>query len=542
MPAWLGRSPYLRGKCVDLGRAILRGLRLGGALTLVIVLGPGRLDAQEYVRPPTPGLRLQTESLDFPAGRLHSAPTQPAGSISPDTLLASEAELSITDARQRPDDASELYDRVLDLEPDRQNRQLIERVRDAVRQTQIGEDTTDEEWITVKGNSIRWGGRIHVDWINWANDDQFGGQSNYVEFRRLRLAAAGEGYGVYDYQLDLAFAPELDAETDDEDVSAFELKDAFVGIRDLPWIGYIRLGNYRTPFNLSSLTSSNDITFLERSLPYRLAPGRALGVAAYNRTPNENVTWSGGVFFDDLPQDSPLIENDNQGTLLIGRATWTPWYDVPSQGRYLLHTGLAYAYTRPRLQDDTDMPGTSLRRVRFRARPEIHQGDPLVDTEVLNVNQMQSLDAEMALVSGPLSLQSELVWTGIDEASGQHRSLYGAYTYVSWFLTGEHRQYNRRWAAFDRVVPIENFWMVRTPRGIRRGWGAWEVAVRWSYLDFSDFAGQQLHDLTVGMNWYWNPYTRVMFNWIHPWANNSPAGVVPRAEGDVIAIRMQVAF
>ena len=90
--------------------------------------------------------------------------------------------------------------------------------------------------------------------------------------------------------------------------------------------------------------------------------------------------------------------------------------------------------------------------------------------------------------------------------------------------------------------PEENFWVVRTPNGPCAGWGAWELAARWSYLDFSDVNGQQLNDLTVGWNWYWNPHTRMMLNWIHPFAHRSLVSPSLDAQGDILAMRLQVEF
>ncbi|MBN2024903.1 MAG: hypothetical protein JW809_19150 [Pirellulales bacterium] len=452
-------------------------------------------------------------------------------------------------AEHQPDRFETLYDRVLDLEPDGQNRRLIEQVRDATEATETGVDVTAEEWIHIKNNkTFTWGGRIQGDWVNWANDSDFAGQSNYVEFRRLRLFAAGEGYGVYDYSLELEFAPEVDLQADvvnnHVDLGGFgvELKDAFVGIRDLPRLGYVRFGHIKAPLNLEELTSNRFITFMERSLPHKLVPGRELGAVAYNHTLGQNATWAYGAFFDDLSEASHGIEDDSLGTRLVGRATWTPRYDEPSMGRYMIHTGLAYCYTRPRMRNNPLAPGTEFRPVEFDAPPEIHRGDSLIDTADINTQQYHLLNAELAWVHGPLSLQGELVWASLDRVGGGATDLYGAYAFASYFLTGEHRTYDRTMAVFDRVVPYENFWVVNTPRGRRAGWGAWELAARWSYLDFSDRWGQRLHDLTVGCNWYWNPQTRMMFNWIHPFASNSPVATSPEAEGDVLAMRLQVDF
>ena len=58
------------------------------------------------------------------------------------------------------------------------------------------------------------------------------------------------------------------------------------------------------------------------------------------------------------------------------------------------------------------------------------------------------------------------------------------YAYVSYFLTGENRPYDRKLGVFDRVRPYEDFFRVRTDDGsIETGWGAWELAYRFSYID-----------------------------------------------------------
>jgi phosphate-selective porin OprO/OprP len=49
------------------------------------------------------------------------------------------------------------------------------------------------------------------------------------------------------------------------------------------------------------------------------------------------------------------------------------------------------------------------------------------------------------------------------------------------------------------------------------GKGAWELGYRCSYLDLNDAGvyGGIVVDHTVGLNWYLNPYTKVMFDLIH---------------------------
>ncbi|HUT13350.1 MAG TPA: porin [Thermoguttaceae bacterium] len=526
------------------------GEAFGGPCQPVAAWQPAEADEAPY-QPLPPG----------PSGPQAIGPYQPLGPAAIGPRAATTEELLL----------------LQELATDGQDRSLLERLRQYE-----WTDVTEEGWThTVSG-------RVITDWVNWADDSQFGfemnddptpqavhvGQRNYFEFRRLRLSVSGTGYGVYDYKLQLEFAPEVDLEApvtgasvvDDQVVGGevnlgdfgIELKDAYLGIHDIPYLGYLRFGHFKAPFSLSELTGSRFVTFMERSLPHIFAPGREVGMAAYNHSVSQRLTWAYGAFFEEMEEMEHAIEDDNQGVRLVGRVTWTPHYDELSEGRYLLHTGLGYVYTRPRRRDIRQLDESlySGRFVRFRSRPEIHRGDRLIDTRVddddaidgnedLDAEQYQMLDAELAWVHGPLSIQSELFWTGVDDVTRGRVNLYGAYAYASYFLTGEHRPYDRLDGTFGRVTPYENFWIVNTPRGCRSGWGAWELAARWSCLNFAEIQGQQLNDLTLGVNWYWNPYAKLMFNWIHPFAHNSPAADPPglvNADGDVFAMRLQVDF
>jgi phosphate-selective porin len=61
-------------------------------------------------------------------------------------------------------------------------------------------------------------------------------------------------------------------------------------------------------------------------------------------------------------------------------------------------------------------------------------------------------------------------------------------------------------------------------------------------MDLSAVNDQQLNDITVGMNWYLNPHSRLMFNWVHPIALNSLVSDLETAEGDALSARFQVDF
>lgn len=73
------------------------------------------------------------------------------------------------------------------------------------------------------------------------------------------------------------------------------------------------------------------------------------------------------------------------------------------------------------------------------------------------------------------------------------------------------------------------------------GLGAWEVAARWSCIDLTDGTvnGGDMSNFTAGVNWYCNPYCKVVFNYIHSWLDHR-SGI--RSETSVYGLRAQVDF
>ncbi len=400
----------------------------------------------------------------------------------------------------------------------------------ARQQSQESHEEEDWEDVSAEKFSVRLGGRIYGDCVMFPTQDAaseaaYGDLDNYFEFRQIRLFAAGHGFGVFDYKLQLDFEPEA--------APTVSIKDLYMGMHDIPLLGYARFGHFKEPFSLEEETSSRFITFMERALPIEaFAPSRNVGMAAYNSTESESFTWAYGVFFNDIDERRNERVSDNQGVNLTARGTWNPVYTA--DGRGVLHLGMGYHFRD--LADDTIELTVG----------EVHEGGHFLSTGELHARNLQVLNAELACVYGPLSLQSELFWAGVDGLEGlPNYDYYGAYVYASWFLTGENRVYDRHHAIFTRVTPYTNFFVVRTPSGPQAGWGAWELACRWSYVELGEGVVEEhdlrgkLNDLTLGVNWYWNPNMRVMANWIHAFSDLNAFG---SADTDILAMRMQVDF
>jgi phosphate-selective porin OprO/OprP len=355
------------------------------------------------------------------------------------------------------------------------------------------------------------GGQIVIDALWFSQDANsraaVGDIEDAFDFRRARLYGQGEAFEVFNYAMGFDFAQ--GSATNGRPV----FLDNYVGVKDLPVLNNLRVGHFFEPFSLERSSSNRNTTFIERSLADAFAPARNLGIMAFNESEDRRYYYAFGTFHggsDNFGDD----EGDQEGGTADVRLAYRPWYDEDSRGRSMLHLGAAYSFRN-----------ASDGEVRFRSRPEAfgHSDSEAIatpfftDTGDLPAHYSQLFGTEMLLVLGSFSVQGEYIFASVNRTTGDDAVFQGGYLYCSYFLTGEHRTYNRAGAIVDRVQPLENFFRVRTGDGpIVTGSGAWEVALRLSQINLTnlDVLGGRLTDLTAGLNWYLTPYQRVKFDYI----------------------------
>ncbi len=147
---------------------------------------------------------------------------------------------------------------------------------------------------------------------------------------------------------------------------------------------------------------------------------------------------------------------------------------------------------------------------------------------------------------GAFSVVGEYQNTWLQRDGGLDLFFHGAYVYVAYFLTGEHQPFDRATGTIARVEPLENFFLVRRcGGGTGHGWGAWQIAARFSYLDLSDadIRGGDQRNFTLGFNWLWNAYARMQFNYIYGEIKER-GPVAGQTEGDyqILGTRFMVDF
>jgi phosphate-selective porin OprO/OprP len=345
------------------------------------------------------------------------------------------------------------------------------------------------------------------------------GNAEATLLRRGILQADGTIFDQFDYIIAIDFANASNENSGLQPPSFENLTSSpaplniYMQVRDVPYLGSIRVGNQAKPIGMTNNTSAAFLPFMERpdnndAFYGPFDNGYALGISALNWTESERMTWRYGIFQPATNSFGVALNKYTVGA----RITGLPWYE--DEGRGLIHLGLGYWGGE-----------IVMNELRVRARPLLRNApgfaDPvLVDTGELPGHQQFTIAPEFAMVLGPLTIQAE--WAGefvsnaVDSSGvGQGTVFYhGGYVEALYFLTGEYREYVRREGVFGRVVPLHNYHWKKGDA--YKACGAWEIGIRFSYLDLNDKSIQagQLYNWTLGVNWYLNPNMKCQLNYI----------------------------
>ncbi len=440
----------------------------------------------------------------------------------PASILASasdgqgEAALgSSQDAAARLDELEQIFD---------------ERLKELEKQFESRLEAEKEAKAAAKKKpTFKLGGRIHMDYWNFLDNEPgigflensdptaatFGDdpEDRFV-FRRIRMEFSG------DIPQNMLWRMQIDF----NNPSSAEMKDIYFGWNNLPGNNTFLIGNQKRPLGLDHLNSSRYNVFAERPLVVESfnEDARRVGAAVYGYSDEEDVHWRYGIYsLENISRDGRFIGDSSQlGG--YGRLAASPWYDAASGGRGYYHWALAGAVAKP---DGDNFPNdTNANEGRFRTRPLARSSSRWLDTgRIAGADWYEIVALESMLNLGRLQLTGEYMASfmqrdNVTPGTGQDLSFQGFYAYASYFLTGEHMPYNRRTGTLARVKPFENFFVVdRMLGGTGCGWGALQIAGRYDYLDLTDqdITGGEQQSYTLGVNWYWNAYSKVQTNLVY---------------------------
>src|SRR5258707_2465836 len=405
-------------------------------------------------------------------------------------------------------------------------------------------------------NTIELTGRLHFDIADYLSvhpQTPAGPHSltSGVNARRARLGVLGKFMADWNY----AFVADFGGSADGPQLSNIETASlSYQGLRPFAFeIGYMDV-----PWALDDATSTNDIMFLERASPEVVATGLAAGDfrSAAGVRWNTDRAWAGA--YATGPLSGATHTGSNQQQLGgIARAT----YQALQGGNYSLHLGVDGEYVfvpRANGSSATSIAST----MTLSDRPELRV-DPTIflNTGPIPAKNAAVYGVEAAAGFGSFYAQGEYYIYQVNQsglaagAPTPQLNFDGGYIEASYTVTGESRKYIPTTGAYSAIVPA------RPLSFTAGGWGALELAARYSYVNLNNhatpgvaptttggvFGGRQTI-YTLGVNWYPITNIRFMLNYIYATVNKIPTATavggstLPGAVIQAIAMRTQVAF
>lgn len=372
-------------------------------------------------------------------------------------------------------------------------------------------------------------------------------QPDSLDIRRLRLRVDGTMYEVVDWVVQVDFAnfvtPSGTVSVQSPASTNPSFNEIYINWGQLPVLGNFKAGNFKEPIGFEHLQTDSLTPFMERSYlqDFVFGPfngGYTPGFDFYNWNEDQSMTWAIGLFGNNSDNFGFSLGNDYAGT---ARLTWCPYYDGPTDGRYVMHFGASGS-----------VRGADENLDRLRVRGDIRSGPPGIlnpiyaDTGSMGASLQDIVSTEMAFVVGSFSVVGEWCGTWIEQAVQPLTPVpvargtpffQGGYIQCGYFLTGEHEVYNRQRATFDRVIPYENAFCVRTCDGTCKGCGAWQVLARYNAVNLNadGINGGSLDSFTFGVNWIWNPNCRMVLN--YDFTSRGPVKQVPAGDIQALGIR-----
>jgi phosphate-selective porin OprO/OprP len=321
-----------------------------------------------------------------------------------------------------------------------------------------------------------------------------------------------------------------------------------------------QIGAFAPAANLEDGTTPDDLLFIERSSPAELS--RSLG-GADGRT-GLAVRYNGSRAIGSLALTGRTVNDaevpDSQSAL-VGRLAGL----VATGADFNLHMGANGTYAIHPADQGASASGARY-AIRMRERPEIRvDGTRLIDTGSIDAEHAYSAGVELAGNWQNWLLQGENFWYGVERRNSalSNPTFGGYYLQGSWVFTGESHRYNPVSGSYQSPRPS-------VPFDGKGGWGAWELALRYSRTDLNYHAGLSglappadgvrggLQAITaVGINWYPNSNMRFLLDYEHvnvnrlnpaspqspepfgPAPATPPVGVAIGQSLNVIALRSQ---
>ena len=368
----------------------------------------------------------------------------------------------------------------------------------------------------AKKPSVKVSGRLQyeADFFdqNDASKARVGNMRNGTDLRRAWIGVSGS-YKQFNYKCNFDLAP-----------SALAFKDVYLGIKELPWLGDMRIGYFKEPSSVEQLTGVHQMWFNDRPLSMSgissYMQNRALGIEFSNGSRVEDFLWTVGFFqncsdavhkhYDDGydPGDA------RSGEGVTARFVKILW-DCPDCGQ-ILHIGSSFTYKAWNPDE----------KINWGTRPEDDLGLKVVETGVFyGTTDTYMVSPELVFTNNSFAVIAEYNYIRLKNRDMDDMNIHGGHVSVSYMLTGERYNYSKSTGTLTYIKPNVDF-VRRCENGVfQTGTGAWQALYRFSWIDYRQMpllAGVNgdlskvgiCYDHTFGLNWQMSQTFRIVFNFI----------------------------
>jgi len=308
---------------------------------------------------------------------------------------------------------------------------------------------------------------------------------------------------------------------------------------------FFRIGAYTPPEGQEDQTSSSELFFPERAASVDVArnlagaPSReAATIYAQGDSYFVSASYTGKKSGDGTTTGAAVGTFDAQQAL-IGRAAWLAVSNPDV--KWLVEGHFTDVL---KLADPTPSPAANV--IRFSNGPEVAvDASKTVDTGNIDAKGVREFGFETAGTYDRLYGQGGWFRYDIDRRTAVPNPHFsGWYAFLTYSLTGEQHPYDPATASFRNLRPAN-------PLGTPGGWGAWEVAARYSdidldYLPFNTgvtggIAGGKQDIWTLGLNWYPNNIIKFQLDYDNIKVShvNAPVNDI---SADAVVLRSQIAL
>jgi phosphate-selective porin OprO/OprP len=416
---------------------------------------------------------------------------------------------------------------------------------------------------TPDGNgNVSIGGRIHFDYRHFTHDGNNDAalasattapsavQADTFDIRRARITTK------------FKFAKYYSGEVTLNTIGGVNVLD--VGYMDVSWFekAKFRFGQFKMPFSLEQLTSSNNIDFIERSFVDRYIPTKEVGMQVFG-SPTKGMTYALAVSNGYTSANSTAGELDNRqdGKDLIGRLTYN-FAEAMGDKENVMHIGGAFSSgDSPIGSGFGGNRATEANGVSFFTQPVLAQN---TTTDSSKTIERKRFGLEGALAFKSTKLQGQYVTQRHDfEVNGSNHSadVDSGYLELLHTLSGEKWADRYKDGAFGALKPNKNF------DGDTLTGGAWELGFRASSFDASDFRQSTIsgsstitglstnasgytkaRTYTTGVKFWANPNFRVMADYVYTDFKGLIGTTTPNINGrlyddeSALLVRTQIMF